>query len=656
MWAALPINSSSSDPLLVSNDCTTIPVEQLSAYDDFIEVPVRGSQDLSTDSPSHSTEAITGEEDIILLKDIDEALKNEDYYYEGFDGPRRDCCSFHDVSLAPMPLQALHKRFNSISGLHANEIKVEEYIPQISKVDGKSQDYSLVYKFWIHPGKDYTQSEIEDSFIAELVYVPTVGNPGPNDQCTLFQAWNKPLDGQLMAWKLNAENDWTDVKFPTGACIVQRGSILKEWRSTRFLSVPVSSQCKHPPRIRVIRFIRLPDPDRPCVRPTDAYFGYVPANPIGDRREVRTSTPMGPLKGILTIVVTTSPTPSNPSTELLETAMATFLHGGEEFAYECPKVIMCDGVREGESVSRKHATTKQAMRSGIVTSDQKDKYTKYKANIRRLAESAEPRSIFANSTVVELEERHGFGFSLRHAIRHHVTTPYVCVVQHDRTFLRNTPVLETVKTMWNHAHIKYVGFNMKSNLTYRDIFQTKYGNNKRDQQTFDDMILRVSELLLPGDIYGPGGIKIESLKRAKQQRRMLSWANAYAESSHGRHIIQKAAVNEQNGAYCQLSLIPTLFWFDNSHICETSHYRDFVFNDVFRQVARGGFVEDKVSPVLKKTCERLGLRDGFSRYGCYILDDHSGAAFTGHLDGGTFSSHSMNNETNETNEEVVPNI
>jgi hypothetical protein len=55
-------------------------------------------------------------------------------------------------------------------------------------------------------------------------------------------------------------------------------------------------------------------------------------------------------------------------------------------------------------------------------------------------------------------------------------------------------------------------------------------------------------------------------------------------------------------------------------------------------VAKGGFIEDKCSPILKRTVERLGLRDGHSRFGCYLLDDHSGMFFTGHIDGGSYMS------------------
>ena len=46
-------------------------------------------------------------------------------------------------------------------------------------------------------------------------------------------------------------------------------------------------------------------------------------------------------------------------------------------------------------------------------------------------------------------------------------------------------------------------------------------------------------------------------------------------------------------------------------------------------VAKGGFVEDKLSPVITKSVERLGLKKGHGRFGSYLLDDHSGYFFTG---------------------------
>ena len=66
---------------------------------------------------------------------------------------------------------------------------------------------------------------------------------------------------------------------------------------------------------------------------------------------------------------------------------------------------------------------------------------------------------FLNCRVVELEERHGYGFALKHALYHEVSTPYVCVIQHDRTFMRTTPMDEVVRAMLNkrNGDVKYVG-------------------------------------------------------------------------------------------------------------------------------------------------------------------------------------------------------
>lgn len=108
-----------------------------------------------------------------------------------------------------------------------------------------------------------------------------------------------------------------------------------------------------------------------------------------------------------------------------------------------------------------------------------------------------------------------------------------------------------------------------------------------------------------------------------------------------------AAQGVNKDGFHQLSLTPTLFWYDNTHIVRTSHYRDFIFNPVYKMVARGGFVEDKLSPIMKRSCERLGLKDGHAKFGCYILDDHSGDVFTGHLDGGSYNTACLHVKTSE---------
>lgn len=280
------------------------------------------------------------------------------------------------------------------------------------------------------------------------------------------------------------------------------------------------------------------------------------------------------------------------------------------------------------------------MRNGIVTSEQAENYRQFKEAMRRLCANAGDASPFSNAVVEELDSRHGYGFALRHALRRCVTTPFVCVVQHDRTFMRLTPIKEIVHTMWNHPRVKYVGISMRSNLIYKDLFLSKYGRVYFDQ--LGDMVFRPHELLLESSKYGPrsGQAAAMDVSNEKVRGNIVALAETYQSSLQNavyRNWVENRATPEQRDLdKQQLSLTPTLFWYDNVHIAETAHYRDFIFNPAYRMVAKGGFVEDKLSPVLKRTVERLGLKEGHSRFGCFLLDDHSGFFFTGHLDGGSY--------------------
>jgi len=170
----------------------------------------------------------------------------------------------------------------------------------------------------------------------------------------------------------------------------------------------------------------------------------------------------------------------------MEKTFEIFHLAGHEFAYNCPKVIVCDGCRVIEQrehnhlhqypknirdnrnggstgsdsgggvdtqrpppkVTRKNANVKQALRNGITTNNQLDKYRQFKSAMYTLCVNANtstnpttsndsektttntntstnqtPPSPFRNAKVVELEEQHGYGFALRHALLHDISTP-----------------------------------------------------------------------------------------------------------------------------------------------------------------------------------------------------------------------------------------
>lgn len=498
------------------------------------------------------------------------------------------------------------------------------------------------------------------------------------------QSIEKPLRRELDCWDLAhpAEHHETNLVMERNGVIIKRGEILSDWRGRISYvqekgdaegDADADALCNEMGVMNVekkknkqwTRTKKLKASNKRCIIVT--FRGLQQSKSDEPSREVKISMPqevkpLSPLSELLTIVVTTSPIRSHPSTEMLEQTFDTFQFAGDEFAYECPKVIVCDGCRvldednnDGEEkkdetnppkITRKYANIKQTLRNGIATAGQADNYKEFKAGLRKLCDEAnkpsEKKSPFRNARVVELEERHGYGFALRHALCHCVDTPYVCVIQHDRTFLRPTPIKEVVAAMDNDAEqkVKYVGVSMRSNMMYFDIFSGKYG--KRAVDEFRTMNLYPRELRIGDGIYGPDGKSVNEMlpPRTEKHRKNREALKATYRGSHQfltyREWLDLQPGGGNEGGFHQLSLTPTLFWYDNTHIVSTAHYRDFIFNPQYKMVARGGFVEDKLSPCITRNCERLGLTDGHAKFGCYLLDDHSGAVFTGHIDGGSF--------------------
>jgi hypothetical protein len=472
-------------------------------------------------------------------------------------------------------------------------------------------------------------------------------------------------------------------------------------------------------------------------------FGYIPTNPDeicertrrlqimtnGTGSSTFTKVQLPSMLDLVTILITTSPIKSHPSTDVIQQAMDTFyIGGGPSFAYGCTKIIVCDGYRTmmGDNdttehptntktqasprgvdtqhndhnitetnhannassindnqknkvnpVSRRHCNDKQSMRNGIVTEQQAQNYCEYKQRLHQLCQDAKSspnhsNSVFANTRIVELSTRHGYGYAVRHVLQNtdYIQTPYVCVVQHDRTFMRPTPLLETLHAMWYHTHIKYVGFSMRSNLLYRDIYIAKYGTCTK----YESMVMYAPQLQVCSTQYGPNSVSTRGLvvQNEKVRQNIQTLTETYRGSAqatlerkcplqsnhsdmttkgHGHdpspddndrsgshHLNETSTSGPISSPLHQISLVPTLYWYDNVHICDTKHYRDFIFHPSYKMVAKGGFIEDKLSPIIKRTVERLGLRDGHSRFGCYLLDDHSGMFFTGHIDGGSYMS------------------
>ena len=415
---------------------------------------------------------------------------------------------------------------------------------------------------------------------------------------------NKPAVRDVECWDLTSPHSAARVDMDVGSLTVRSGEVLREWRGRvdatagQDGSASGGGSKKQGSGRSVVLTFR-------CIDEQDDSSDN--SNRQAPPPTYPTLEDMPPLSDLLTIVVTTSPIKSNPSTELLEKTLETFHHAGPEFAYQCRKVIVCDGCRvlddddksveekkddqqqqQKRKISRKHSNVKQALRNGIATKSQAERYEEFKAALRKVCEDANSTdgdntqlSPFCNAEVVELPTRHGYGFALRHALRECVHTPYVCVIQHDRTFMRTTPMKSVVHAMLNNPErIKYVGCSMRSNLMYRDIFLGKYG--KVAHQDLAKLVLRPSELRLDSTQYGPA-VPVESIQVYgphvnnidKLQKNLQALAINYRKSNQNKTSTEGPKSSDETH---QLTLTPTLFWYDNTHIVETAHCRDFIFD------------------------------------------------------------------------------
>jgi hypothetical protein len=355
---------------------------------------------------------------------------------------------------------------------------------------------------------------------------------------------------------------------------------------------------------------------------------------------------------------------------LLESIIETFRFAGTEFLH-CPRIIVCDGYKKKDDSSGKnvkYANEKSQMRSGIVDDDQEINYNLYKARLKERCDldRSDMSLAFSKTSGLELSSRHGYGFALKAALQE-VKTKYVIVIQHDRNFMRPAPVREVVNAMEADEEVKYVGILMRSNLMYLEQFVAKYG--KAMLQSLKACMKRPPELRLDPRLFTSKEVAervFESYPRVSEKYRSLceNYKNSppYAEL-RGEEVSE---VGEREGegcsnrgsdgggdgggdggddgggdVKCQATLIPTLFWYDNVHITRTDHYRDWVFEPERKLVKRGGFVEDKLSPKMVDDVKSKGFSEGWSPYGCFLVDDHCGVAFTGHMDGGAWMTDDM---------------
>jgi len=136
----------------------------------------------------------------------------------------------------------------------------------------------------------------------------------------------------------------------------------------------------------------------------------------------------------LTIITTTSPIPSHPSTEMLErTQKSLFIVPAFR---GCKKIIVFDGI--------------PSFQKGWL-----ENYEGYKQGVMRLLEE---NPYFQNTTLLMLDQYYHLALSLREAMRL-VDTPFVFVHQHDFELIKSFDIVHLIESMEANPIIKHVRLN-----------------------------------------------------------------------------------------------------------------------------------------------------------------------------------------------------
>lgn len=331
------------------------------------------------------------------------------------------------------------------------------------------------------------------------------------------------------------------------------------------------------------------------------------------------------IKEKLTIIITTSPIPSHPSTELLDIVFSSFrLVDG---LYECRKIIIADGTIDVEERLNVFSKKKpEQIKSGIVSLDLRNRYHKYLLRVQEKCNSSQ----YLETELIVQPQRNGYAKNLEIALNL-VTTPLVMVVQHDQIFQRNIPLLETVEGMLNFPNdIKYVGLMSTSDQNYvqKELSHSMYRNFYQDLETEINVYIKrnraAAEEILFNFPSKSKKIKFEDDKTSNK---------SFVTDVILRYTMFRYGV----------PLMPLMFFYDKIHICNTDYYLNYVFNNYHIDYTKGdsfavkNFVEDTLGQIEKSNIKRQGIA-AFHNYQTYILYDDPENSAIYHGDGRAFRS------------------
>jgi len=307
-----------------------------------------------------------------------------------------------------------------------------------------------------------------------------------------------------------------------------------------------------------------------------------------------------PLQHLLTIVLVTSPIRSHPSTEMLERTLVSYVENSADLA-ECAKIVVSDGFtiagpeqkpkpksgRIPEAWVLPYSEFRDRLDGLVVvaTTSSRDDAVGMDGGLHsHPATRKRVVSAFRHCWHLRMEQHKGFGGCTYCALRL-VKTPYVLVLQHDRPCTRAFPASRLLGAMLaSKGMVKYVGLPTKASLA----------------RTLPAAVQSRCQFRLDDDAVDEG-------------------------------VAAAAAMSE-------VTLRVLLFWYDSSHLCQVSHYRDVVFAK--GHVPGGGFPEDSFGQAMHADicagAQAGRWRQAHAAYGTYLYVDGQGP-LVGHLRGRRYS-------------------
>lgn len=280
----------------------------------------------------------------------------------------------------------------------------------------------------------------------------------------------------------------------------------------------------------------------------------------------------------LTVVITTSPSKSNPSVEMLRMVVES-CHGVPGLK-TCPFVVVCDGVRVRDTTV---STTKRPAveyKAGFVDTRARAEYCEYRRRLRLLCAD---RTLFpGGARLLILPERSGFAWAVKAALDAAPDTPYHCIIQHDRTF--------------------HCGFNLPGLLDHMD-----------KDPGVKVACCKTSSL-------------VDHAVRTASRRKLPPAVREFAE----REVLPVEGVR----------LLPQLAFLDSTHIARQDHYREFILGGGSGRAARlkrGDFIEDKLAHAQVEELRAAGV-SSHARHGTWIVDNGTDEVLVRHIDGSHFDA------------------